>query len=173
METLSRCSLQDMLASRDRRRERQMTHFRTTPAATLVVATVVAPGEFKLTPRTAIVAEAMIESLKMHFGPHILTIGHDAFISGHEVWLTLDCPAVEAKKTAVLIEDTHMLGRLFDIDVILSDMRPMSRADIGLPPRRCLLCGNEARFCMRSRQHSPEEINEYIESLVRKYVNAR
>ena len=100
METLSRCSLQDMLASRDRRRERQMIHFQTTPAATLVVATVVAPGEFKLTPRTGIVAQAMIESLKKHFGPHILTIGHQAFVSGHEVWLTLDCPAVEDKKTA-------------------------------------------------------------------------
>lgn len=48
METLSRCSLQDMLASRDRRRERQMIHFQTTPAATLVVATVVAPGELSL-----------------------------------------------------------------------------------------------------------------------------
>lgn len=173
METLSRCSLQDMLASRDRRRERQMIHFQTTPAATLVVATVVAPGEFKLTPRTGIVAQAMIESLKKHFGPHILTIGHQAFVSGHEVWLTLDCPAVEAKKTAVLIEDTHLLGRLFDIDVILSEMRPMSRVDIGQSPRKCLLCQNEARICMRSRQHSPEEINEHIESLIREYVNAR
>ncbi len=115
----------------------------------------------------------MIESLKSISARTFLRSGIRLFVSGHEVWLTLDCPAVEAKKTAVLIEDTHLLGRLFDIDVILSDMRPMSRVDVGQSPRKCLLCQNEARICMRSRQHSPEEINEHIESLIREYVNAR
>lgn len=173
MEASPRCSLQDMLASRDRRRERQQTHFLTAPETTLVVATVVAPGEFKLTPATGIVAEAMTESLKTVLGSHILTIEHHAFVSGHEVWLTLSCPAIEAKKRTVAIEDTHMLGRLFDIDVIMPDMHPLSRMDIGMRPRKCFLCENEARLCMRLRQHTPEEIKIFIGSLILKYANAR
>ncbi len=170
METPARCSLQDMLDARDRRSERQRTHFATTPEATLVVATVVAPGEFKLTPDTGIVAEAMIESLIKVFAGHILSLEHLAPVSGHEVWLTLDVPAAEAKQTAVGIEDSHMLGRLFDIDVIQHDLRPLSRMDVGMAPRKCLLCDNEARLCMRMHTHSREEINSFIENLIARYA---
>lgn len=160
-----------MLAARDRRRERQSLHFQTTPDATLLVATVVAPGEMKLTPRTTIVAEAMIEELKKHFGENILSFEHQAYLSGHEVWMTLSCEAIEAKKIAVRIEETHMLGRLFDIDVIMPDLRPISRETIAMTPRKCLLCENEARLCMRLRRHTPKEIEEHIENLVHEYVN--
>lgn len=159
-----------MLDARDRRSERQRKHFETTPEATLVVATVVAPGEFKLTPRTDIVAQAMIESLNKEFAGHILALEHLAPVSGHEVWLTLDCPMEEAKRRAVAIEDSHMLGRLFDIDVIQADLRPLSRSDVGMQPRRCLLCPNEARLCMRMHKHTPEEINSFIENLIERYA---
>lgn len=170
MEQNARCSLQDMLDARDRRSERQRLHFETTPEATLVVATVVAPGEFKLSPHTDIMARAMIESLKERFAGHILHLEHIAPVSGHEVWLTLDCPMQEAKQIAVGIEDSHMLGRLFDIDVIQADLRPLSRSDVGMQPRKCLLCQNEARLCMRMHKHTPEEINSFIENLIVRYA---
>lgn len=173
METFPKCSLQDMLAARDRRRERQRAHFLTTAEATLVVATVVAPGEFKLTPATGIVADAMTESLKREFGPHILSVERLATVSGHEVWLTLSCSPGEAKKKSVDIEDTHMLGRLFDIDVIMPDLRPLSRKDIGMEPRRCILCENEARLCMRMKRHTPEDIKIFIGNLISRYAKTR
>lgn len=160
-----------MLAARDRRCERQRQHFLTAPAVTLVVATVVAPGEQKLYRTTDIVADAMEEALRLQFAPHIITLERHVYVSGHELWLTLSCTPIEAKQTAVRIEDTHRLGRLFDIDVILPALRPMSRKDIGRPPRKCLLCDNEARLCMRLRLHTPAEIKEHIETLVREYTD--
>lgn len=170
---MNKCSLDDMLAARDRRREWQSRHFMTAPATTLVVATIVAPGEYKLTPSNGVVADAMSEALKAAFAPYIISMEHHAFVSGREVWLTLTCPMREAKQTAVGIEDTHALGRLFDIDVITPELRPISRADIGLPPRRCLLCNNEARLCMRLHLHTPQQISEHIENLIKRYADGR
>lgn len=172
MEEGPRCSLQEMLDARDRRRERQRLHFLTSPESTLAVATVVAPGEHKLTHASGIVAEAMTDALKREFGQHILAIEHLALVSGHEIWLTLSCPPEEVKTKAVALEDSHVLGRLFDIDVIMPEMRPISRTAVGMDPRKCLLCGNEARLCMRLRRHSADEIKEFIETLVNRYVNA-
>lgn len=167
------CTLQDMLAARDRRCERQRLHFQSTPEATLVVATVVAPGEHKLCRASQVVAQAMASALREEFGPCITGFERHDYVSGPELWLTLSCTPVEAKRTAVRIEDTHRLGRLFDIDVIQPDLRPMSRADLSLPPRRCLLCDREARLCMRMHQHTADEIRQFIEKLIHDYADAQ
>ena len=62
----------------------------------------------------------------------------------------------------------------FDLDdntVISSvvEKSPLSRADIGLPARQCLLCGNEARYCMRAKTHSTEELLDKISQMVLAY----
>ena len=171
MEANSKCSLHDMLASRDRRSEWQRLHFKDNPATTLMVATVVAPGEYKLTPDTEVVAKAMEEVLIREFRPYIIASKHYSFVSGHEVWLKLSCTESEAKRMAVKIEDTYILGRLFDIDVIRPDMQPLSRREIGKNPRKCLLCDNEARLCMRLRKHDKEEISTFITDLIERYVS--
>ena len=46
---------------------------------------------------------------------------------------------------------------------------PYSRTEVGLPQRRCLLCDNEARYCMRNHSHSQEEISAEIKRLVENY----
>ena len=51
--------------------------------------------------------------------------------TGYEAYLITPLPLLEAKRIAVTIEDTHPLGRLFDIDVINSDGIPVARNDIG------------------------------------------
>ena len=137
-----------------------------------MVATVVAPGEYKLTPDTAIVAEAMTASIRERYEGEILSLEHQEYVSGHEVWVRLKCEAMEAKRRAVEIEEEHPLGRLFDIDVILPEIRPISRQEIGMPQRRCIICDNEARLCMRMKLHTPSEIQEHIKRLIRRYHNA-
>lgn len=170
MESFPRCSLEEMLAARDNRQRRQYLHFQTTPEATLMVATVVAPGAYKLTPATEIVATAMEHALKTEFLREISSMEHLTLVSGHEIWLTLSCAAEEAKRRAVGIEETHMLGRLFDIDVILPDVRPLGRHDIGMSPRKCILCDNEARLCMRLRRHAPSDVGQFIKNLIHEYI---
>ena len=89
--------------------------------------------------------------------------------TGYEAYLITDLPLLEAKRIAVQIEDTHPLGRLFDIDIIDKDGVPVSRDRVGSSPRRCLVCDREARYCMRMRWHTQEEIWERINAMVDEY----
>ena len=47
--------------------------------------------------------------------------------------------------------------------------RIVGRADIGLEARRCLLCGNEVRYCMRAKSHSRDELLSRIEQMIKEY----
>ena len=91
-------------------------------------------------------------------------------VTGYEAYLITDLPALEAKRVTCDIEDSHPLGRLFDIDVMGADGMPISRQEVGGEPRRCLLCEHESRWCMRNHSHSQEELMSHIEKLVNDYV---
>ena len=45
----------------------------------------------------------------------------------------------------------------------------ISRADIGCAPRRCLLCENEVRYCMRAKTHTTSELLERIKQILKEY----
>lgn len=80
-------------------------------------------------------------------------------VTGYELLIVAQPNEVKALKRAMVsIEDTHPLGRLFDIDVIDIDGRPLSRDSLGLPRRRCLVCEDEAKVCARSRRHSLSDL---------------
>ena len=85
--------------------------------------------------------------------------------TGYEAYLVVPLPALLVKKTCCQIEDTHPLGRLMDIDV-LETGHLLDRAAVGLPPRHCLLCDQPARYCMRARTHTTEELLHMIEQMV-------
>lgn len=89
--------------------------------------------------------------------------------TGFEGYFIVDMPLADAKRTACRIEDTHPLGRLMDIDVITAD-GPLSRGSIGLPERRCLLCDQPARMCMRARNHTAAQLLDKIKELLTKYI---
>ena len=98
--------------------------------------------------------------------------------TGYEGYFIVDSRPVDAKRRAVTIEETHPLGRLFDLDVIIhasldlpyfeDGVRPIGRQELGLPQRKCLICGKPVRECMRTRSHTPEELITRIESIVEK-----
>lgn len=90
--------------------------------------------------------------------------------TGYEAYLITTLPLLEAKRVAVEIEDTHPLGRLFDIDVIDKQGIPVSRDRVGGQPRRCLVCDHEARYCMRMRWHTQEEIWARIKQMTDDYA---
>ena len=88
--------------------------------------------------------------------------------TGFEMYMVVDIPAEEVKLICCDIEDTHPLGRLMDIDVITEmrqdgalaepSPRPMTRAEVGLQERRCLICERPARECIRARRHTAGEL---------------
>lgn len=172
-------TLNELLASRDSRHAMQQQLLAEHSGKTLVCLTVVMPGSVKRNQQSLIVAHAaveqMIESyelgvrndeLGIRFGGRLIERDLE---TGYEAYLITDLPLLEAKRIAVQIEDSHPLGRLFDIDIIDKDGVPVSRDRVGSSPRRCLVCDREARYCMRMRWHTQEEIWERINAMVDEY----
>ena len=186
-------TLNELLASRDSRHAMQQKLLAEHSGKTLVCLTVVMPGSVKRNQQSLIVAHAAVEQmigsyelgvrsdelgvrsdelgvrsdeLGVRFGGRLIERDLE---TGYEAYLITDLPLLEAKRIAVQIEDTHLLGRLFDIDIIDKDGVPVSRDRVGSHPRRCLVCNREARYCMRMRWHTQEEIWERINAMVDEY----
>ncbi len=160
-----------LLASRDARWQHQQELLRQHPDLTLVCLTVVMPGKVKRNDQSLIVAHAALEVLKAEFGREIAFIEERDLPTGFEAFLLCTAELYDAKRRVCHIEETHPLGRLFDLDVIRPDGTPVSRTEIGLPQRKCIICDNEARYCMRNHTHSQEELQSHITNLIDDYVH--
>ena len=163
-------TLDQLLASRERRHERQMALMSDHPRHTLVCATVVIPGPVKRNAHSLIIANAALTAVLECFRESLVTIECHDLVTGYEIYLLTSLDMLEAKRMTCHIEDTHPLGRLMDVDVVDVTGTPVPRSSVGLQPRRCLLCGNEARFCMRNHTHSQEELHNHIREMIDRYV---
>lgn len=76
------------------------------------------------------------------------------------------------KRQTAQIEDSTPVGRLFDMDVLTSNGK-VSREQVGLAPRKCLLCDGDARICGRSRAHSLQALQAETTRLLRQAVSAQ
>ncbi len=173
-------TLNELLASRDARHATQQKLLAEHSGKTLVCLTVVMPGSVKRNQQSLTAAHAAVEAIREAFHLNDMSDAEREAVlterdldTGYEAYLITPLPLLEAKRIAVTIEDTHPLGRLFDIDVINSDGIPVARNDIGEKPRRCLVCEHEARYCMRMRWHTQEEIWAKINEMVDLYTKAR
>ncbi len=83
--------------------------------------------------------------------------------TGPEGYILVDADAKKVKALMCEIENNHKLGRVFDIDIFDRDLNQLSRTDLGLEKRVCLVCDDEARICIRARRHSYEDLVEKIE----------
>lgn len=95
--------------------------------------------------------------------------------SGGEAYLVIDnqFSAKEIKTKIVEFEEEYPIGRWFDIDVKSAPNETVSRVDLGLKPRKCFLCNEDAKVCGRSRRHSVEELFEYTNEKLQAYVVSR
>lgn len=166
---MPKITLDQLLRSREERWHRQMMFVRDYPSLTLVCLTVIMPGAVKRNEASLLVAHAAQEAMQQAFNETIRHQEVHDLETGYEAYLLTTLPLEEAKRTACRIEDTHPLGRLFDIDVIDRNAAPVPRAAVGEPARRCLLCDHEARYCMRNHTHMQEELQERIRRMIEEY----
>lgn len=83
------------------------------------------------------------------------------------VCLVLGTDPLALKQAAVQLEEQHPLGRLFDVDVLGPDGLALPRQAVGAAPRKCLLCGGDAKACGRSRAHPVRALQEKTFGLIR------
>ncbi len=159
-------TLEQLLASRDARAAHQQALLTAWPGHTLICLTVQFPGPVKRCASSLVVGGAGLAALLDKFGSVVRHAQVRDLETGYEAYLVVPLPALLVKKTCCQIEDTHPLGRLMDIDVLEAPGHLLDRASLGLPPRRCLLCDQPARYCMRARTHSQEELLLKIERML-------
>ena len=83
-------------------------------------------------------------------------------VTGCEGLYAVEMPAQALKALTGALEDGVPLGRLWDMDVLSPDGAKLERAE----PRRCLICGQPARACARSRAHTVEQLQEATAALL-------
>ena len=86
--------------------------------------------------------------------------------TGCEGYYVVDGQPETIKALCVQIEDSLPVGRLFDMDVLLGNGRKISREELGLPGRTCLICGGPVHLCSRSRAHSVSQLQEKTQCLL-------
>jgi len=179
-------SLSQLLESREARVREQERLLRAYPDGTLICLTVQFPGPVKRDISSILVGEAGITALEEAFQERLYEDVRD-LETGFEAFYIVPESPEEAKRRCCEIEDTHPWGRLMDIDVILpaanpadnatpatlatpagtpAAAAPLSRAALGLPERKCLLCDRPARECIRARTHSLTELQARIDALL-------
>jgi holo-ACP synthase len=118
------------------------------------------PGPVKVNYEISLAFEQGFQSLLRDLKRHNMRVLHAEtchLITGPEGYIAVDSDAERVKRLCIQLEERSMRGRLYDIDVH-SPKGAISREDIGLNPRKCLLCGQNAKLCSRSRRHSVEEL---------------
>jgi len=85
--------------------------------------------------------------------------------TGDELIICFSGNAKEIKILTTNLEDTHPLGRLFDIDIIDTNGLKLSREVY----RTCLICNRQAQACTHSRRHSVAEMQNKIGTMLSDY----
>ena len=85
--------------------------------------------------------------------------------TGDESELSIEGSSQNIKELMMNIENSHPLGRLFDIDVIDENGVKVARPHF----RTCLICSEEAKACACSRRHSVSEMQKKIDRMLSEY----
>ena len=161
-------SLQEMLAARERRvqRQKQLLAQYQKP---LICFTMNIAGPVKDSPlirRGFDMGKRLLRQQLMVSKIKVLHFEETRENTGCEAFFVLDCDAHAAKQAAVIIEDHTGAGRLFDMDVLRPDGSKVPRQELNLESRKCLICGNTAQICARSRAHTVAQLQEKTTALL-------
>jgi holo-ACP synthase len=170
-EGTAEVTLEEVLKNRERRVQLQRAAIESFSCPLLSV-TLVNPGPVKdssAARRQMFHALNALDSLIAKRGWTVLNreVRYDS--TGPEALLVVDADVIELKKAATRLEDEHPMGRLWDLDTIDPVGGPVSRRTLGSAPRRCLLCGEDAHACARSRAHPLQELQKVIQEIIDAY----
>ncbi len=157
-------SLQDILAAREHRAARQrqlLTQYK----KPLLCFTVNIAGPVKNSPLIEAGFSLGLELLRAQLTAPVY-FEESRTDTGCQAFFVCDMAPSDLKRLAVQIEDYAPVGRLFDMDVLDVEGRKLQRETLGLPPRTCLLCGQPAMVCSRSRAHSVEALQAKTRALL-------
>lgn len=166
--------LSEILAAREARVARREVALSRQGLSTLTLC-IVLPGAIKLCPaaiQLTEVAQAVIPRYLAAEGWRFKRVFAEDLSTGPEALFAVEADAHTLKSAMVALEEVHPLGRLWDLDVHRADGTALSRRDIGLQKRRCLICEQPAHACTRSRAHPLEDLLAEIAHRLKRHRNA-
>lgn len=167
---MRRVGVEDMLRARDARAERQEL-LRRKHGCCIVTLTMNIAGEIKLDEEIERAFEEgvrRVEAQLLRSGAQVRERIRIAEFTGCECCWAAAGEAREIKLRLEAAEEMDALGRLFDADVQDENGERLSRRF----PRKCLICGEDARVCGRSRRHSGEELYFCAKRIIREHLAA-
>ena len=160
--------LEDVLAAREARVARRTDALSRLGLPTLAV-TPVMPGPVKDCAASRRLHEAALDALERLFRernwPATLEWAEEG-PAGPAALYAVEADPDELKRALIDLETAHPMGRLWDLDVTDPKLGALSRRSLGLPVRRCLLCGEPAHACARSRAHPLAQLLDAIEGVL-------
>ena len=166
----------EMLAARDARAARQTQWLAGRTGCCLVSVTMNIAGAVKSTPliRDGFSAgmELVDDTLK-NLGVAVLRSEQWLPKTGCEAFRLVAGDAGEVKRAMIGVEESCAFGRLLDIDVLSEETKPLSRGELGLPERRCLVCGASGRDCGRMQRHTYEQLQAVTNDTIHAFLTER
>nr|WP_300004433.1 citrate lyase holo-[acyl-carrier protein] synthase [Tissierella sp.] len=130
------------------------------------------PGRVKDGPIYREIHQEGVRSIKKALEEKMISIVYmeeeDKF-TGREAYILANAQGDKLKTIMTEIEETHELGRVFDIDVFNKWNCQINRKDIGKVLRRCLICEKDAIICMREKNHTSQELIDKIYIIWQEY----
>ena len=157
---MKKVSLDEVLAYREKRSNRRKELLSEYPLPLACLGLNI-PGEYKDFPWARRCFHEETEAFKLALEAEGLAISYEEWEeenSGYTAYVSVDAAPETLKALALRLEDTHPLGRLFDIDIHEPGGTKLSRHGT----RQCLVCTESAFVCARSRAHTPEELSAAI-----------
>lgn len=154
-------TLMDVLAARDRRAQKQ-NQLLERYGKPVICFTMNIAGPEKYSNRVAV--GFRIGCLRLEHALQDIPVLHSAreeAVTGCEAYYVCDADPKTLKAITCKIEEADPLGRLFDMDVLTA-----SGKEVRPTPRKCLLCGNDAMVCGRSRAHRLEALQEKTQQIL-------
>lgn len=127
------------------------------------------PGDNKNTDRIEKIFLTLKSTIKDQFENEIIEMKELQGYDGPSFLCSLKGEANKLKKKAVKIEEEKKIGRIFDVDIYLNGT-PVSRRNINLKTRKCIICGEDTYNCRINNLHSKEEVKEEIDRRIDEYL---
>jgi holo-ACP synthase CitX len=132
--------------------------------AAVVWMAVSVPGPDKQPPGIGAVFSAAAAALERFPAAEVAVQGRD--VLGPYAALFAGGSPAELKAAAIAVEEAAPARRLIDIDIYDHESRPVDRAHLGLPQRRCLVCGEPARECIAAARHEAGALAGAVQTLL-------
>lgn len=159
-------TLEQILDAREERAHRQRTLSRIYSMPILSF-TMNIPGPVKDTPLIRRAFQEGLTALDQNLRPDaIWETRITRSVTGCEAVFAIDSDPHALKRITTRIEDTHPLGRLFDMDVLDESLRKLDRDLVNGGDRGCIVCGKPGRECASRRLHSVAELQNAVRKMM-------